>query len=137
MDCTLEAKEAVEDLYEPDRKRRRYFTPSETDKSSWRNVSGEEVDAESAGGAESPEQTPRGRYEGVHEWQRRAGEYKSANILLHDLHAQQRHRMIFASPPATYVPFGQGPLRSLHEEASNLSHGASHGHSIAEHFRPT
>ncbi|KAH9921946.1 uncharacterized protein BXZ73DRAFT_104208 [Epithele typhae] len=46
-----------------------------------------------------------------------AGQYKHMNTLLHDLHAEQRHRMLFSSPlPPSYNP----ALHNLYE--SNPTH---------------
>ncbi|KAI0670110.1 hypothetical protein C8Q78DRAFT_1080007 [Trametes maxima] len=45
-----------------------------------------------------------------------AGEYRSANTLLHDLHAEHRHRMLFSSPH----PFSEMP--TLHHRLHNEHH---------------
>lgn len=119
IDCTMEAHEAPEDLYEPDLKRRRYFTPSEADKSPWRDAIADEVDAESGHGDGSSKRRSESRYGEVREWQSHAGEYKTVNILLHDLHAEQRHRAIFASPSTAYSSFGSDATSSAVPEAAS------------------
>ena len=102
---TVEADAAPGDLYEPDRKRRRYFTTANPDKSLWM---GSDDDAALEGELEVSEEKPGKRAEraasGVREWERQAGQYKDANILLHDLHAEQRHRMLFAIGSSPHSP---------------------------------
>ena len=44
---------------------------------------------------------------GQTEWQEQAGLYKTANTLLHDLHAEQRHRQLFSAKPSTSSPHQQ------------------------------
>ncbi|KAI1797683.1 hypothetical protein LXA43DRAFT_1176993 [Ganoderma leucocontextum] len=86
-------------------KRRRHFPPPQSQsrapdkgKAPWRGgeSDGEEdvdVDEQAAGRSAPSEYTQRLQH---------AGEYKHVNSLLHDLHAEQRHRMLFSttSPPA-------------------------------------
>lgn len=45
---------------------------------------------------------------GQTKWQEQAGVYKTANTLLHDLHAEQRHRQLFAIRPSTSMHSQQG-----------------------------
>ena len=105
VEPTVEADAAPGDLYEPSRKRRRYFTTANLDKSLW---TGSDNDTALEGELEVSEDKHGKRVEraanGVREWEQQAGQYKDANILLHDLHAEQRHRMLFAigsSPHST------------------------------------
>ncbi len=91
-DPTHEADVAATDLYEPDAKRRRYFAPIHH--GNWQGHQGaDSVDADSGDEVEAP----------VHDWRQRRprdnGEYGKANQILHDLHAEQRHRLLFTSSP--------------------------------------
>lgn len=111
MEQTVEADVAPGDLYEPDRKRRRYFTASNLDKSSWMDLAdGDQWDGEADDVEDRPRKRREGYASGANEWRQQAGQYKDANTLLHDLHAEQRHRMIFAAVPSL--------------------HNASHAHSL-------
>ncbi|KAI0786019.1 hypothetical protein C8Q75DRAFT_298604 [Abortiporus biennis] len=78
------------DFYQPEVKRRKFFSSNLPTKRTQENESGEESDPE-----EILEHARRSYSRGP-EWQKAAGLYKEANILLHDLHAEQRHRMLFA-----------------------------------------
>jgi len=83
------------DLYEPDSKRRRYFGPPTTAQQKRERNHDHEEDSEDNDGGESG----RGEYFiGKREWSLAAGVYKDANSLLHDLHAEQRHRALFSTP---------------------------------------
>ncbi|GBE78148.1 hypothetical protein SCP_0110310 [Sparassis crispa] len=55
---------------------------------------------------------------GISRWQEEAGLYKAANTLLHDLHAEQRHRMTFSSSSSSTTPL------AAHEAHSPLDNGA-------------
>ncbi|KAI0343896.1 hypothetical protein BDW22DRAFT_1355116 [Trametopsis cervina] len=101
MDHTVEADIPPGDLYEPNRKRRRYFTTSDSDKSSWMDSFNSEGDGDSEDGGEPSRKKKDAHSRGLSGWQQHAGEYRDANSLLHDLHAEQRHRMIFAGPSST------------------------------------
>ncbi len=89
-------------------KRMRHFPPPQTQfrapdkgKSPWR---GGESDGEED--VDVDEQAP-GRSASSEHYQRlqHAGEYKHVNTLLHDLHAEQRHRMLFSTTsPPTQLP---------------------------------
>ncbi|KAM5538230.1 hypothetical protein V8D89_008117 [Ganoderma adspersum] len=73
----------------------------EKGKASWRagESDGEEdadVDEQVAGPSAPSEHAQRLQH---------AGEYKDVNSLLHDLHAEQRHRMLFSTSPPTHLPF--------------------------------
>lgn len=84
------------DLYEPDSKRRKYFARPLPYGSNQATSMSDGEDSEDGDGASS---SARGRLaDRRREWHEAAGQYKEANILLHDLHAEYRHRMIFASP---------------------------------------
>ena len=68
-----------------------------------------------------------------------AGEYKHVNTLLHDLHAEQRHRMLFSSSPHCQMsPFDQDPefnppfAAPPHKLASSPSHPTPHHHIARE-----
>lgn len=85
-------KQLPDDLYEPMCKRRRFYAPSGPDDV----VSGEQHDDE-----QHDVDSMYIRKYGPHNvqgegWHKGAGEYKNANILLHDLHAEQRHRVLFS-----------------------------------------
>lgn len=84
------------DLYEPDSKRRRYFAPyASTSQTKRDSTYLSDNDSEDGEGRESKR---REVFSGKREWHAAAGVYKDANTLLHDLHAEQRHRTLFASP---------------------------------------
>lgn len=118
---TLEADVAPTDLYEPDAKRRRYFAPSRPGESG--DGTYEEDDAESSDGMRTPgakrQEFREGRGRGK-EWQKDAGEYGDANSLLHDLHAEQRHRVIFSS--SSPVQPTSPPVYQHHAENDMLLH---------------
>lgn len=99
-DATEDEKNLPEDLFEPMSKRRRYFTPSRSNSRSQRSFhdvgDAEEEEHEAASRGEPFQR------EGVREWQQYAGEYRDENTKLHDLHAEQRHRMLFT--PNTLRP---------------------------------
>ena len=86
------------DMFERVAKRRRHFAPPQVQatnkgKSPWwiRDSDGEED-------VEDDEQTPGCSMPSEHAQRlEHAGEYRHANSLLHDLHAEQRHRMLFSS----------------------------------------
>ncbi|KAI0082228.1 hypothetical protein K474DRAFT_1655583 [Panus rudis PR-1116 ss-1] len=84
-------------LYEPDSKRRRYFAPPSSRGGRAGEADSDDVlDTSTEDGKE--EETKEWRYVSrKREWQETAGVYKNANSLLHDLHAEQRHRMLFSS----------------------------------------
>ncbi|KAH9949023.1 hypothetical protein B0H21DRAFT_538675 [Amylocystis lapponica] len=82
------------DVYERVVKRRRQFAPPRGSRHGG-GVGGTSDDDE-----EDVPGSPEGRSEytrGTTRWQEEAGLYKTANTLLHDLHAEQRHRAIFSS----------------------------------------
>ncbi len=121
-DITTEADVSSSDLYEPDAKRRRYFVPTS---SSERPASRDQNDAELSDGSSTPDiwQQERGK-----SWKKGAGEYSAANSLLHDLHAEQRHRAIFALSPlpstSTSSPYQSGRTTSplLHNLSKEYTH---------------
>ena len=93
------------DVFERVAKRRRHFAPpsDRPSHSSWtmddtdgeEDVDGEEHRASRQGNSD-PEQGQR---------LNQAGEYRNVNSLLHDLHAEQRHRMLFSSSlPPSHLP---------------------------------
>ncbi|KAK7694439.1 hypothetical protein QCA50_001625 [Cerrena zonata] len=87
------------EAYEPSSKRRRYFAPAASgDHQS--PPAGEEYDSEDSEAREGYTDAGgrRGYSAGRREWQAKAGVYKDANSLLHDLHAEQRHRILFSTP---------------------------------------
>lgn len=93
----VEAEKGLpDDLFEPMSKRRRYFAPpgidSHADEHSSTGYPDDSTQAEGSSNAARREARS-----GIHEWQKDAGEYRHANSLLHDLHAEQRHRLIFSS----------------------------------------
>ncbi|KIP11470.1 hypothetical protein PHLGIDRAFT_21665 [Phlebiopsis gigantea 11061_1 CR5-6] len=93
-DITEDEKSLPENLFEPMSKRRRYFAPSKFDSLSRDFVPPEDDDEEDEGQAGSSYRPV--RREGVQEWRQFAEEYKEENAKLHDLHAEQRHRMLFS-----------------------------------------
>ncbi|KAI0085636.1 hypothetical protein BDY19DRAFT_996545 [Irpex rosettiformis] len=99
---TIEVDVTPGDLYEPDHKRRRYFTASHLDKSL---LTDSFNDGLWEGESNDVEDRPRKREDGssVNEWQLQAGQYKDANTILHELHAEQRHRMLFAVGSSTHA----------------------------------
>ncbi|KAF7789864.1 hypothetical protein EIP86_000812 [Pleurotus ostreatoroseus] len=110
VEPTQEADVGATDLYEPDVKRRRYFAPVHD--GSWRSdEGGDSADGDSADEAESlNREWGRGR-----ERPRDIGEYGKANRLLHDLHAEQRHRMLFTPSAHPMHP----PLQYQHHYAEH------------------
>lgn len=97
-DCPVAERAIDVDILERLTKRRRHFAPpryTSTTKNAQdsQDSSDDEEDRE-----ESPGSSSFAR--GLPHWQAEAGVYKAANTLLHDLHAEQRHRLIF-SPPST------------------------------------
>jgi hypothetical protein len=126
-DAVVDEKSLTEDIYKPVSKRRRYFTPSRIDPSMAGPTSTKnDHDIFDTGPSTLPMNC--GVRTGVREWQKDAGEYRNANTLLHDLHTEQRHRLVFAnggllpySPPPdndgsrhgiAYFPTGEGPPSS-------------------------
>ncbi|KAI0690695.1 hypothetical protein BC835DRAFT_1363370 [Cytidiella melzeri] len=115
MEPTVEADVAPSDLYEPDRKRRRYFTAAKLDKSHWTDSANDDWEGESDDGEYVLRKRREGSSRGANEWQQQAGQYKDANTMLHELHAEQRHRMIFSVPSSTnstlhaYIPVHDAP----------------------------
>lgn len=111
FEATEDEKNLPEDLSEPMSKRRRYFTPSRSNSLSEQTAFEQEKTEEDAR-AES--RIPSRRREGVREWHQYTGEYRDENTKLHDLHAEQRHRMLFAtniskpSPLLTSLPSFEG-----------------------------
>jgi hypothetical protein len=103
IEPTFEAEIAPGDLYEPDHKRRRYFTPSHLDKSLFSETTGYDSDSNLGAFHALPLRRAAGYSRGASEWQQHAGEYRDANTLLHDLHAEQRHRTIFSIRPSKHV----------------------------------
>ena len=96
------------DVYQPDSKRRKYFGPSRSSETRPRGC-----DEPTAYDSENEVDDGREEYfVGRREWQTAAGVYKDANILLHDLHAQHRHRMLFNTP--TLVPQNDSCCESSH-----------------------
>lgn len=103
-DGVEEEKNLPEDLYEPMSKRRRYFTsssPSFASQETFTEHQHEQDDISSSNAASSSWHPEHGSRKGIREWQKDAGEYKSANTLLHDLHAEQQHRIIFSTSATT------------------------------------
>ena len=98
-DPTVEADVAPYDLYEPDAKRRRYFAPARYGHRSRDEEEEGEDDAELSDGPRASSSRHEETKARRREWQLEAGEYRDANSLLHDLHAEQRHRLLFSSPP--------------------------------------
>lgn len=100
-DVTEDGKILPEGLFEPLSKRRRYFESSRT--GSYAEEQNDAEEQEDAFRSESSSHAIRREpHSGVREWQKDAGEYKRANSLLHDLHAEQRHRLIFS--PTSPLP---------------------------------
>ena len=93
-DATEDEKSLPEDLFEPMSKRRRYFAPSGSNSLSKEVSPSEDVEDEDEGQIRTSYRPS--RREGVQEWQEHAGEYKEENAKLHDLHAEQRHRLLFS-----------------------------------------
>lgn len=94
----VEDESSYGEAYEPSSKRRRYFAPViPGDNQS--PPRGEEYDSEDSEAREGyPHAEGRRGYSARRrEWQAKAGVYKDANSLLHDLHAEQRHRMLFST----------------------------------------
>ncbi|KAH9835752.1 uncharacterized protein C8Q71DRAFT_858601 [Rhodofomes roseus] len=86
------------DLAERVAKRARHFAPLRRSSYAQKNavVLGPDTDGE-----EEQEDDGRSEYtRGQTQWQEKAGLYKNANTLLHDLHAEQRHRHLFAAGPS-------------------------------------
>ncbi|KAI0361850.1 hypothetical protein OH77DRAFT_1516760 [Trametes cingulata] len=94
------------DAYERVAKRRRHFgRPRDQATPHWNGVwhqddtDGEEdveYDEQASGSPDSSERAQRLEV---------AGEYRHVNSLLHDLHAEQRHRVLFSSPfPPSHLP---------------------------------
>ncbi|EPT04141.1 hypothetical protein FOMPIDRAFT_1046019 [Fomitopsis schrenkii] len=82
------------------------------------------VEGHDTDGEEDQEEEGRSEYtRGQTRWQEQAGVYKTANTLLHDLHAEQRHRQLFAARPST-------PLHSQQDPhcAGSPNPGSSTGH---------
>ncbi|KAI0336033.1 hypothetical protein GY45DRAFT_1430212 [Cubamyces sp. BRFM 1775] len=85
------------DVFERVAKRRRQFAPplDRTSHNSWAmdDTDGEEdvEGEESSAGRQATSDPERGQR------MNQAGEYRNVNSLLHDLHAEQRHRMLFSS----------------------------------------
>ncbi|KAI0961306.1 hypothetical protein AcV7_000441 [Taiwanofungus camphoratus] len=90
------------DIYERATKRRRQLIPVK-DRHQNNAIHGDGTDDE----GEEAESTPADveRSEGRTMWQEEAGIYKAANTLLHDLHAEQRHRILFSSMPSPQASF--------------------------------
>lgn len=113
------------DLYQPDPKRRKYFSSSKPPNPILRS---EQPDTN-----DSDNEVDDGREEyfvGRREWQKEAGLYKDANVLLHDLHAEQRHRMLFnTSTLSSFLhrmnPQGTGYL----QDPSQVGHDEPQAHS--------
>lgn len=63
-------------------------------------------------------------------WQEQAGVYKESNTLLHDLHAEQRHRMLFASnefnPAAACTPSPQSHASTARVDLPSWSSSTHH-----------
>ena len=111
------------DLYEPDNKRRRYFAPqrfTSQDKKDRFQVDDADSDDGDSGASGRKEY-----FNGKREWHVAAGVYKDANSLLHDLHAEQRHRALFnpnhlASSP-TDMTHSIHPLHPLHARVTSYT----------------
>ena len=98
-EAPLAAEPSVDiDILERAAKRTRHFAPlrrSYVEKTSV--IEGHDTDGE-----EDQEEEGRSEYtRGQTKWQEQAGLYKTANTLLHDLHAEQRHRQLFSAKPST------------------------------------
>lgn len=114
-----EVDTAATDLYEPDSKRRRYFaSPSFPSVGKQGVAQANDADSDDGDERENAWSEHSARKP---EWHMAAGAYKDANTLLHDLHAEQRHRALF-SP--SYRP-----------SSSNAAHNAYS--SPYSHPRPT
>ncbi|KZT06384.1 uncharacterized protein LAESUDRAFT_759556 [Laetiporus sulphureus 93-53] len=102
-DAAFSSEPALDhDLLERLAKRRRYFAHSRDDVLPKGRFDRE---AHDDGDVDEEEDVHEERHRSEHaqgkaQWQEEAGLYKAANTLLHDLHAEQRHRMIFSSPTA-------------------------------------
>ncbi|KAH9937489.1 uncharacterized protein B0H18DRAFT_199609 [Fomitopsis serialis] len=85
------------DIAERVAKRARHFAPLPRGYVQKNNVvAGPDTDGE-----EDQEDEGRSEYtRGQTKWQEQAGLYKNANTLLHDLHAEQRHRQLFTAGPS-------------------------------------
>ncbi|KAI0639195.1 hypothetical protein C8Q77DRAFT_1080040 [Trametes polyzona] len=104
--CVLPPADLAIDAFERVAKRRRQIAPlpnrsTPNDANLWRfdDTDGEEDvegDEHAADRPEASEQAQR---------MEQAGEYRNVNTLLHDLHAEQRHRILFSSPlPPSHFP---------------------------------
>ncbi|CAL1696531.1 unnamed protein product [Somion occarium] len=101
----LEDETSSGNVYEPDTKRRRYFAPITPGDRQSTSDGGDEYDSEDSELREGQSNSRRKYLGGLREWQADAGVYKDANILLHDLHAEQRHRMLFSTTSSTSTAF--------------------------------
>ncbi|CDO72432.1 hypothetical protein BN946_scf184977.g132 [Trametes cinnabarina] len=140
--------EPTMDVFERVAKRRRPFTRSQGQErqggSSWRydDTDGEEdVDGDDVSAGQEEHSSQDGR---LHH----AGEYRRVNSLLHDLHAEQRHRMIFSSslPPSQLPTLHHiSPVHSQHvahyanktTPVSTLGEDISSAHSAAQKPLPS
>ncbi|TCD70037.1 hypothetical protein EIP91_005018 [Steccherinum ochraceum] len=117
------------DLYEPDNKRRRYFAPHSYSTHQKREVTHMyDSDSEDGDGAETGR---REYFAGKREWQVAAGTYKDANSLLHDLHAEQRHRALFTTPFPHTAPSSSSAAHTQH--ASTASQLRTSAQSAGDH----
>ena len=119
--ATEDAKSLPEDLFEPMSKRRRYFAAGSTDSVNSQSYENNDDEDEQQVRSSCPPFRPNG----VRKWQKYAGEYKEENTKLHDLHAEQRHRLLFTTDNSA----NRGLLASL---ASNME---AHNVACAQHSR--
>ena len=125
-DAMEDEKTLPEDLFEPS-KRRRYSVPPRT--GPYAEERGDEEEQDGMHRAEGSLNTVRREVRrGAHEWQKDAGEYKDANSLLHDLHAEQRHRLIFFTTSST-------PQVPIDNDSSLGPHTAQHSPAVGPHFQ--
>ncbi|KZT74819.1 hypothetical protein DAEQUDRAFT_760828 [Daedalea quercina L-15889] len=110
------------DMSERAAKRARHFAPLRRSYVRKKSI----IVGHDSDGEENQEDEGRSEYtRGQTKWQEDAGLYKNANTLLHDLHAEQRHRQLFAATPS-YTTSSQRdlyhPTFSHATSSMNLKH---------------
>ncbi|OCH96600.1 hypothetical protein OBBRIDRAFT_787165 [Obba rivulosa] len=112
-------------------KRRRQFTPSGSGTPGNPYDDGEDDDDD-----EQNVDSEDGRseyFQGRSRWQEQAGEYKHANTLLHDLHAEQRHRMLFSSS-SSFLSHSTTALQHSHTDNTTSTADMPAGHHSNQHL---
>lgn len=102
-------------------KRRRYIESPLDEEEDFHSESGPRHDTFASNDEEDGRETE--YYAGdSRRWQEQAGIYKESNTLLHDLHAEQRHRMIFAAnSQATLSISSRTPSLQSEQQSRSLS----------------